>query len=182
MILVYQPQLMNAIKPSFRQLIEKDGLSNINCIDAENLRNRITTPNTPVDKKVSHFVKNGILIPDPYLIDLLVQEFQIGKTNVLVNFPRNITQLYTLNYHLKLFNDTIDKIIHYTVNDFETLFEMAKSNYGKIYNDTEKEQSIEALKRQVKSAKQVINHLKNVLIQEIDFLRNPLDFPIITKN
>lgn len=170
MIIIYRYQLQREVLPIFREIIEKNELIEFNVIDTETLRNRLSNPKTEQDKKVKYHIDNGLLIADTYLIDALIQNWDSDKRNIIVDFPRNIEQLNMLKYHLDNLDDKIEKIIYYKINDFDKIYKIAQTNYGKLYDSDMKKQTIESMQNQMDRAEKIIKKLDNVPTIELDFL------------
>lgn len=170
MIIVFRYQLSNVGLPNFREIFERGKLNNYNVIDSEIIKNRLIKPTSEIDNKVKYHIDNGLLISDAYLIDSLIQNWDSKKQNILVDFPKNIKQLNVLKYHLELLNDTIEKIIYYKIKDFDEIYDIAQTNYGKYYNSDMRESTINSMKRQMSTAEEMIKKLNSITVIELDFL------------
>ncbi|EWH08643.1 adenylate kinase-like kinase, partial [Cellulophaga geojensis KL-A] len=176
MILVFRYQLNIAIPTTFKRIAETNQLTaDYNIIDSENIRERLKTPNTEIDKKIIYHIDNGLLMSDAFLIESLIQDWDSDKKNILVNFPKNVEQLNTLKYYLEKFNDTIDKIIYYKINDFEKIYDIAQINYGKVYDADTKESTIESMQNHMTKTEEMIKKLVDIPMIELDFLNEDLN-------
>lgn len=170
MIIVYRYQLNKVILPTFRGIIEKEGQTEFNIIDTEVIRNRTANPTSEIDRKIKYHINNGLLISDVFLIESLMQNWDNKNRNILVGFPRNIEQLNTLNYHLNKLNDNIERIIYYKINDFDEIYDIAQTKYGKLYDSDMKEHEIENMRNHKNRTEEIIEKVKDVSVLEIDFL------------
>lgn len=175
MIIVFRYQLHIAIPSTFKKIAEANKLiTEFNIIDSDNLIERVKKPITEIDKKLSNYIDKGLLIPDAFLIESLIQNWNSETQNIIVNFPKNIEQLNALKYYLGKLNDTIDKIIYYKINDFDNIYDIAKINYGKLYDSAMKESTVKSMRNHMTMTEAMIKNFTNTPLLELDFLNESI--------
>ena len=177
MIIVYRYPAKKVVLPNFRDLISKGNLENkFNVIDTEIIRRRISEPKTEIDEKVKYHIDNGLLMSDAYFVDLLFQEWNSEKPNIIVDFPRNIEQINILKFYLDQKNDLIDKIIYYKIDDADKIYEIAQKNYGKYYDSSMKEHTITHINDYTKKVEHILEKLAVNPIIKLDILDESIDY------
>jgi len=179
MIIIYRYPTQKVVLPTFRDLIKTGNLEKkFNILDSEIIKRLISEPKSEIDMKVKYHIDNGLLMSDAYFVDLLFQEWNSEKINIIVDFPRNIEQINIIKFYLEQKNEVIEKIIYYKIEDTDKIYEIAQNNYGKYYDSSMKDFTITHMNDYTERTESIIEKLDikpitklNILDENIDYLK-----------
>lgn len=91
---------------------------NLSYITTGNLLRKEAKLPTDLGIKVSNIIANGELVPDDIVETLITNEIKNAKGGILFDgYPRNITQVYTLDNILSSFSRELDSVINMRLDD-----------------------------------------------------------------
>jgi adenylate kinase len=93
---------------------------------------------TDLGKKAADYVKNGKLVPDSIVTEMVAARLEKGSDYLLDGFPRNIDQAQALSEMLKRNGSSIDLVCSLTLPTAEAIRRMASrricSSCAEVYN------------------------------------------------
>ncbi len=93
---------------------------------------------TELGKKAQDYVKNGKLVPDAIVTEMVAARLEKGKNYLLDGFPRNIDQAHALSDMLKRNGSSIDLVCSLSLPAAEAVRRMSSrricSNCAEVYN------------------------------------------------
>ncbi len=93
---------------------------------------------TTLGEKAAEYVKNGKLVPDSIVTEMVAGKLEAGKNYLLDGFPRNLEQAQSLDAMLKQQKTAVGKVILLDLPQAETLKRLTSrrvcSKCGEVYN------------------------------------------------
>jgi len=93
---------------------------------------------TPLGEKAAEYVKNGKLVPDTVVTEMVAGKLEAGRNYLLDGFPRNVEQAQALDGMLKQHGSAVDRVILLDLSQAETLKRLTSrrvcAKCGEVYN------------------------------------------------